>query len=134
MRKVFGDTDFCHHRNNPFSLFTNKETLFNIGTGKAASKDAFHLFFMPLVLETGLVKNLQKDLKATQKKLEERIKKQKIHSFAKEGTSFNLNNENKIMEVKMKHDLFGSILSLALNGKLIWVKRFGTIFSLSDSH
>ena len=89
---------------------------------------------MSLVLETGLVKNLWKDLKATQKKLEERIKKQKIHSFAKEGTSFNLNNKNKIMEVKMKHDLFGSILSLALNGKLIWVKRFGTIFSLSDSH
>lgn len=35
-----------------------KETLFNIGTGKAASKGAFHLFFMSLVLETGLVKNL----------------------------------------------------------------------------
>lgn len=58
IRKVFGNTNFWHHRNNPFSLFTNKETLFNIGTGKAASKDAFHLFFMSLVLETGVVKNL----------------------------------------------------------------------------
>ena len=29
---------------NPFSLYLNKETLFNMGTGKAASKEAFHFF------------------------------------------------------------------------------------------
>ena len=30
---------------NPFSLYLNKETLFNMGTGKAAIKGAFHSFF-----------------------------------------------------------------------------------------
>ena len=29
---------------NPFSLYLNNETLFNMGTGKAASKEAFHFF------------------------------------------------------------------------------------------
>ena len=47
-----------------------------------------------------------------------RIKKQKIHSFAKEGTNLNSTDKNKIMEVKMEHDLFGSILFLALQWKI----------------
>ena len=47
-----------------------------------------------------------------------RIKKQKIHSFAREGANLNLTDKNKIMEVKMEHDLFGSILFLALQWKI----------------
>ena len=47
-----------------------------------------------------------------------RIKKQKIHSFAKEGANLNSTDKNKIMEVKMEHDLFGSILFLALQWKI----------------
>ena len=47
-----------------------------------------------------------------------RIKKQKIHSFAKEGANSKLSNKNKIMEMKMEHDLFGSILFLSLQWKI----------------
>ena len=52
------------------------------------------------------------------RRFEDRISKQKIHSFAKEGASFKLTNQNKIMEVKVERDLFGSILFLALLRKI----------------
>ena len=43
---------------------------------------------------------------------------QKINSFVKEGVNFKLVNKNKIMEVKMERDLFGSILFLPLQQKI----------------
>ena len=49
-----------------------------------------------------------------------RMKKHKIHSFAK-GANFKLTNKNKIMQEKMEHDL-EDFYSLLYNGKVIWVK------------
>ena len=49
-----------------------------------------------------------------------RIKKQKIH-------------KNKIMEVKMKHDLFGSILFLALLQKIDMGNSLRVPFDTSSS-
>ena len=52
-------------------------------------------------MEVELVKNLSNNVKATPKKFEERIKKQKIHSFDTKGGNFKLSNKNKIIEVKL---------------------------------
>ena len=49
---------------------------------------------------------------------EKNVKKQKKQIFAKEGANFKLTKKNKIMEVKMKRDLFGTILFLALQRKI----------------
>ena len=50
--------------------------------------------------------------------MKEIIKRQKIHSFAKEDADFKLNNENKIIEVKIERKLFGNILFPALQQKI----------------
>ena len=59
-----------------------------------------------------------KECKSNPGRFEERIKKQKIHSFAKESSTFKLTNKNKIIEVKMERDLFRSILFLAFQRKI----------------
>ena len=64
-----------------------------------------YLFLTSLILEIELVKNLLKNCESNPRSFEERIKKQKIHSFAKKGVSFKVTNKNKIMEVKMERDL-----------------------------
>ena len=48
---------------NPFSLDLNKDTLFNIGSSKAATKEATSFHFMSLTLEVELVKNLLNNVK-----------------------------------------------------------------------
>ena len=58
------------------------------------------------------------ECKSNPGRFEERIKKQKIHSFAKESSNFKLTNKNKIIEVKMEQDLFRSILFLPLQRKI----------------
>ena len=95
---------------NPFSLDFNTEILFNIGSDKAASKEA--ISFLLHVTDTG---NRARDefieeCKINPGRFEERIKKQKIHSFAKEDANFKITNKNKIIQGKMGRDLFGSIL------------------------
>ena len=76
-----------------------------------------YFFLTSLILEIELVKNLLKNCKSNPRGFEERIKKQKIHSFAKKGVNFKVTNKNKIMEVKMERDLFWNILFVALQRK-----------------
>ena len=53
---------------------------------------------------------LSKHVKTTQESFED--------SFAKESAKFKLTNENKIIEMKMECNLFGSILILVLQQKI----------------
>ena len=54
----------------PFSLDLDKETLLNIGSGKAVSIEVTIFFFlMSVILVIELVKNLSKNVKATQEGL-----------------------------------------------------------------
>ena len=107
---------------NLFSLNLNKKILFNIGSGKAASKET--TLFLLHVTDIGnrAREEFIEECKSNPKRFEEKIKKQKIHSFATEGDNFKLTNKNKIIEVKLEHDLFRSILFVTLQQKLIWVK------------
>ena len=103
---------------NQFSLDFNKETLFNIGSGKAASKEATSFLLHVTDIRKRACEGFIEECKNNPGRFEERIKRQKIHSFAKEGANFKLTTKNKIMEVKMERDLFGSILRLALQQKI----------------
>ena len=99
---------------NPFSLDLNKETLFNIRLGKAANKEAT-LYLLHLT-HTG--NRAREECKSNPKGFEERLKKQKILSFAKKGANFKLNNKIKIMEVNMERGLYERILFHALQRKV----------------
>lgn len=103
---------------NPFSLDLNKETLFNIRLGKAANKEAT-LYLLHLT-HTGnrARKEFTEECKSNPKGFEERLKKQKILSFAKKGANFKLNNKIKIMEVNMERGLYERILFHALQRKV----------------
>ena len=57
---------------NPFSLDLNKDTLFNIGSSEAATKEATSFHLMSLTLEVELVKNLLNNVKVTQQYLKKR--------------------------------------------------------------
>ena len=89
---------------NPF-----KEFSFNIGSGKAASKDATSCLFHATDIGNKACEEFIEKCKSNRRRFEERLKKQKIDSFTKEGDNFKLTKKNKIMEVKMERDLFGSI-------------------------
>ena len=112
---------------NPFSLDLNKDTLFNIGSSKAATKEATSFHFMSLTLEVELVKNLLNNIKEPNN-VWKNVKKQKKQIFAKEGANFKLTKKNKIMEVKMKRDLFGTILFLALQRKIYMAEMLSSFW------
>ena len=89
---------------NPLSLDLNKDTLFNIGLGEVATS---FLLYATDIGNRAREEFIEK-CKSNPRRFQDRVKKQKIYSFAKEGANFKLTN-NKIMRVKMGHDLFESI-------------------------
>ena len=89
---------------NPLSLDLNKDTLFNIGLGEVATS---FLLYATDIGNRAREEFIEK-CKNNPRRFQDRVKKQKIYSFAKEGANFKLTN-NKIMRVKMGHDLFESI-------------------------
>ena len=87
---------------DPFSLDLNKETLFNIVSGKAASKKATSFLLHVTDIGNRAHEGFIEECKSNPRRFEERVKKQKIYSFVKEGASFKLANKNEKMEVKIK--------------------------------
>ena len=86
---------------NPFPLNLNKDILFNIGSGKAATSFLLH------VTDIGnrACEEFIGECISNPRRFEERIKKWKIHRSAKKGASLE------------------AFYSLLYNQKLIWVKR-----------
>ena len=100
---------------NPFLPGIEKGNLYNIGSGKSASKDTEKFLLN--------VENIGSELRETfinecifdSNRFEQRIKRQKTATFATEGQKYQM---NKLIEVRMERDLFGSILFLALQCKI----------------
>ena len=83
---------------NPFSLDLNKETLFNNGSIKAASKEATSSLLHATSIGNRACEEFMEECISSIRRFEEGIKKQKIHGFTKEGVNLKLNDKNKIME------------------------------------
>ena len=111
----------------PFWLDWNKETLFKT-SDKAASKEATSFLLHVSHIGNRAPEEFIKECKSNPRKFEERIKKQKIHSFPKEGANFKLTNKNKSMEVKMERGFLELFYSFLYNGKLIWMKRWSSLW------
>ena len=68
---------------NPYSRYPNKETLFNIGAGKAASEEATSFLLYVTDIGNRACDEFIKECKSNLRRFEERVKKQKIHMLQK---------------------------------------------------
>ena len=101
---------------DPFSSEIDKQHLYNIRTGKAASKETST--FLLNVKKTG--NNLREkfigEVNGSPSRFEEPIKRCKVSTFTNEALTFKKKKtgENKVIEVKTERNLFGRLLCLAL--------------------
>ena len=104
---------------NPFNPDLDKECLFNIGSGKAAT-DATKKFLLS-VSETGseAQENFISECTANPKRFEDQsISRTEMHTFANEGAKRKVKLNGKVKEMKMERDLFAKILCLALDQEI----------------
>ena len=105
---------------NPFSYndILDSSLLYNIASGKAAS---------PLTTEFLLNMTLNSDVKRDNfinecfenpARFEERICREKLHTFAKEGAITMRKQSNKEVQFKMERNMFAKILHIALERKV----------------
>ena len=107
---------------NPFLPEIQKENLYNIGSGKSASKETEKFLLNVESIGSELRERFINECISDSNRFEQRIKRQKTATFATEGQKYQMKGkDNKLVEVRMERDLFGSILFLALQRK-IWVK------------
>ena len=104
---------------NPFSEQIPKDQLYNIGSGKAASSDTSEFLLNVGSIGSELRETFIGECIEDSTRFERRIQKRKIFTFATEGQKYKLRGkDDKIVEVRMERDLFGSILFLALQRKI----------------
>ena len=102
----------------PFSESIDKESLFNIGPGKAALARAAD--FLLSIVEKGCVnrdKFIQESIDQP-KRFEDKITRNKLFTLANEGKRYRLRSDNKVASVQMVRDLFATILFLSLQHKI----------------
>ena len=104
---------------NPFSAMVDKENIFNISIGKAASEET-----SDFLLNGGHIGSSARDAfvqdGCDDPRYSKLIKLQKIKTFSTESGKYKISSssENKLVSVSMTRDLFGSILFHALQAKV----------------
>ena len=103
---------------NPLSESIDEESLFNIGSEKAALDK--QLLFLLSIVEKSCV-NCDKFIQGSidqPKRFDDKATRNKLLTFANEGNRCRLRSHNKVASVQMVHDQFGSILFYHCNIKL----------------
>ena len=104
---------------NPFSETVPKDELFNISSGKAASSETSTFLLGCQKLGSDAREKFIKECRADEKRFEQKITQQKVKTFANEGCKYvKKSKDNKIIQLTMERDLFGSILFIALQRKI----------------
>ena len=104
---------------NPFSKELDKNDLFNIGSGKAASKETKEFLLSLQTIGEKAQAKFVAECTADKARFEDQpIKQEKMSTFANEGVKRKIKSDGKFKEVKMERDLFGKILCLALEHEL----------------
>ena len=99
---------------NPFSNDTNKDYLFNISTGKATSVDtANYLLNVKNTVDADRDAFIQQCCE-NPNRFRKSIRRQKVLTFATESGRYKITSsaDNKLVDVAMTRDLFGSIHAL----------------------
>ena len=104
---------------NPFSDKVSLDALYNIGSGKAASKETSDfLLNIKVIGSNAQEKFIQECIEDPIRFDHKCIKRQNVRTFAMEGEKYLMPGKEKLVEVKMERDLFGSILFIALQRKI----------------
>ncbi|XP_049318490.1 uncharacterized protein LOC125780337 isoform X2 [Bactrocera dorsalis] len=105
---------------NPFDETIDKNNLFNISTGKAASEDVGD--FLLNVKATGEQQKLNfiTECSTIPGRFDKAIKRNKILNFTSECTSRVVMNkdQNKRVLLKMERDIFGRLLAISVNKRI----------------
>ena len=111
---------------NPFDP-ADKERLYNIATGKTASADT-EKFLLSANVTGEIAKNsfISECIKRPER-FEEKIPKQEMQTFETELGRKKIQKSNgKVVTACFVRDLFGSLLCLSLQEKLIWQRFYRT--------
>ena len=104
---------------NPFKKDADPHRPFNIYTGKSCKKGTEDFLLIVESLGNEARKNFVQECVENPNQFEERIKKNKIHSFERESGKRKIRGaEGKILEATLIRDLFGSILRLSMQRKI----------------
>ena len=99
---------------NPFDENLDKEVLFNIATGKAASAETADFLLNASRNGEKLRDEFINECAADPKRFHEQIKKVKVKNFTAEGKRVKIKTKNSVIETTMTRDFFGRCLYLAL--------------------
>ena len=104
---------------NPFSRKLDKDSLFNIGSGKSASEETKNFLLSVIKIGETAQNTFVNECTENRDRFEnETIKRQKLSTFANEGAKRKLKKNGQVKEVKMERDLFAKILCLALDHEI----------------
>ena len=103
---------------NPFNPDLEKDKLFNISTGKAASEDTQNFLLNVMKIGKDRRDTFIEECAAKNERFHERINRVKINNFQKEGIKVKAKKKNKTVEIELTRDLFGRCLYLALQNKI----------------
>ncbi|XP_057306368.1 uncharacterized protein LOC130644684 [Hydractinia symbiolongicarpus] len=104
---------------NPFNDAIEKQYLFNIASGKAASPDTTKFLLNIVSVGSKARDKFIDECSKDPARFEKPIRRQTLHTFATGGTKYNIKAaDNKVVAVTMMRDLFGSILYHSLQRKI----------------
>ena len=106
-------------KNNPFNPDLDKKNSFHITTGKAASPEVDDSLLT--INETGYNQKMKflEECSENVGRFEKRIKRNKIMNFASQSMSRvqKSPNSDKTLVIKIKRDVFGRLLAIAVEKK-----------------
>ena len=111
VKRVLSDTM------NPFSV-TDKDILYNISSGKAASETTAAFLTSVDAIGERRQNEFIDDCCTQPNRFEERIPREKLSTFASEGTARKTTKDNKELHVKMERNIFARLLHMALERKV----------------
>ena len=105
---------------NPFSGDIDKGNLYNIGTGKAASKQTSKFLLNVNNMGNEARTKFIQEVNENPTRFEDPIKRCKLSTFANEDVKFKKKTKSadKVVEIKMERNLFGRLLCSALERKI----------------
>lgn len=102
---------------NPFSENVDKDSLFNLSTGKAASLNVTnYLLNVKSLGEEQKLKNFSECFEDSSRFVR-RITRNKIHNFASDCVKKSTTGDKKTL-IKMERDIFGRLLAIAIKQKI----------------
>ena len=103
---------------NPFAIDVDKDHLYDIGSGKCASKETKDFLLHVHENGTKLKKAFTSECLKDPNRCEKNITLQKLHRFASEEQKYKIKANEKLVVVKMERDLSGRILLMSLQHQI----------------